>query len=153
MRTFDLSPLFRTSVGFDHLNRLLESAQSFDSASSYPPYDIEAWDENTYCITMAVAGFSDDDIEVTVENNVLQISGHIAEPKDEKGRYLHRGIASRAFEHRFQLADHILVIGAKLENGLLHLELAREIPEELKPRHIAINTEKGQKTITADKAA
>ena len=153
MRTFDLSPLFRTSVGFDHLNRLLESAQSFDSASSYPPYDIEAWDENTYCITMAVAGFSDDDIEVTVENNVLQISGHIAEPKDEKRRYLHRGIASRAFEHRFQLADHILVIGAKLENGLLHLELAREIPEELKPRHIAINTEKGQKTITANKAA
>jgi molecular chaperone IbpA len=153
MRTFDLSPLFRTSVGFDHLNRLLESAQSFDSASSYPPYDIEAWDENTYCITMAVAGFSDDDIEVTVENNVLQISGHIAEPKDEKRRYLHRGIASRAFEHRFQLADHILVTGAKLENGLLHLELAREIPEELKPRHIAINTEKGQKTITANKAA
>jgi molecular chaperone IbpA len=153
MRTFDLSPLFRTCFGFDHLNRLLESAQSFDSASSYPPYDIEAWDENTYCITMAVAGFSDDDIEVTVENNVLQISGHIAEPKDEKCRYLHRGIASRAFEHRFQLADHILVIGAKLENGLLHLELAREIPEELKPRHITINTEKAQKTITADKAA
>jgi molecular chaperone IbpA len=100
-----------------------------------------------------VAGFSDDDVEVTVKDNVLIVSGRIAEPKDEQRRYLHRGIAARAFEHRFQLADHILVTGAKLEHGLLHLDLVREIPEELKPRRIAISTDQPRKAIAADKAA
>jgi len=153
MRNFDLSPLFRTSVGFDRLNRLLESAQTFDSAPSYPPYDIEALEENAYRITMAIAGFSDDDIEVTVKDNVLLVSGRVAEPKEEQRRYLHRGIAARAFEHRFQLADHIQVTGARLEHGLLHLDLVREIPEELKPRRIAIGSSEPRKVITADKAA
>ncbi len=152
MRTFDLSPLFRTSIGFDRLNRLLDAARTMDSPS-YPPYDIEAVDENSYRITMAVAGFGEDDIEVTAKDDVLLVSGRIAEPKSGERRYLHRGIANRAFERRFQLADHITVAGAKLANGLLHLELVREVPEELKPRRIAITGVKSAKVIEGDVAA
>ena len=152
MRSFDLSPLFRTSIGFDRLNRLLDAARTMD-APSYPPYDIEAVDENSYRITMAVAGFGEDDIEVTAKEDMLLVAGRIDEPKDGERRYLHRGIATRAFERRFQLADHITVTGAKLANGLLHLELAREVPEELKPRRIAITSVKSATVIEGDKAA
>jgi molecular chaperone IbpA len=138
MRTFDLTPLFRTTVGFDRLNRMLEEAsQGFEGASGYPPYNIEKLDEDSYRITMAVAGFGEDDLDVTATGDVLVVSGRI-QGEDADHSYLHRGIATRAFERRFQLADHIKVTGARLENGLLHLDLAREIPEEMRPRKIAI---------------
>jgi molecular chaperone IbpA len=136
MRTFDLSPLFRTSVGFDRLNQMLDAAQGADAG--YPPYNIEKLDEDRYGITMAVAGFAESDLDITVKDNVLVVSGRI-EAKDEKAAsFLHRGIANRAFERRFELADHIKVVDAKLENGLLHLDLVREVPEAMKPRKIAI---------------
>jgi len=154
MRTFDLSPLFRTTVGFDRLNSLLDAAESFDAAASYPPYNIEKLDEDSYRITMAVAGFGDDDLDVTVTDNVLTVSGRIQAKGEDKRSYLHRGIATRAFERRFQLADHIKVSGARLVNGLLDLELVREVPEEMKPRKIAIASEAGErKVIEGHKAA
>ncbi|MBL26723.1 MAG: heat-shock protein [Rhodospirillaceae bacterium] len=140
MRTFDLSPLFRTTVGFERLNQMLDSAQRFeDSAPSYPPYNIEKLDEDSYRISMAIAGFGQNDVDVTVHDNVLIVSGKIQETQEER-KFLHRGIATRAFERRFQLADHIKVTGASLDNGLLHIELAREVPEEAKPRKIEIGT-------------
>lgn len=143
MRTYDLSPLFRTSVGFDRLARMLDSVQA-DAAPSYPPYNIEKLNDDAYRVTMAVAGFGEDDLDVSVQENVLTIAGRTAETvKDgeEKAErhFLHRGIAERAFERRFSLADHIKVEDAKLENGLLHVTLKREVPEEAKPRQIAIN--------------
>lgn len=157
MTTFDLSPLFRSTVGFDRVSRLLESAARFDDqAPSYPPYNIEALGEDEYRIVMAVAGFSDDDLNITVENSTLTVSGKLNQPdgEDEEVRYLHRGIAGRAFERRFQLADHIKVKGAKLENGLLQIDLQREIPDELKPRTIEIASgDSGAKRISGRKAA
>lgn len=153
MRTFDLTPLFRTTVGFDRLNRMLEEAsQGFDGGSGYPPYNIEKLDEDSYRITMAVAGFGEDDIEVTATGDGLVVAGRI-QGEDTEHTYLHRGIATRAFERRFQLADHIKVSGARLENGLLHLDLVREIPEEMKPRKIAISGDGGHKVIEGGKAA
>ena len=144
MRTFDLSPLFRTTVGFERLNQLLDSAQRFeDSTPSYPPYNIEKIDEDSYRISMAIAGFGDNDVDVTVHDNVLIVSGKIQETAEER-KFLHRGIATRAFERRFQLADHIKVTGANLDNGLLHIELVREVPEEAKPRKIEIASTKGE---------
>lgn len=144
MRTFDLSPLFRTTVGFERLNQLLDSAQRFeDGAPSYPPYNIEKLDEDSYRISMAIAGFGEDDVDVTVHDNVLTVSGKTQETQEER-KYLHRGIATRAFERRFQLADHIKVTGAALDNGLLHIELVREVPEEAKPRKIEIASAKGE---------
>jgi molecular chaperone IbpA len=138
MRSYDLSPLFRTSVGFDRLNKILDAAQGVDSSTGYPPYNIEKLEQDRYGITMAVAGFAERDLDVTVKDNVLVVTGRI-EPKDGKdGFFLHRGIATRAFERRFQLADHIEVVNARLENGLLDLDLVREVPESLKPRKIAI---------------
>ncbi len=154
MRTFDLTPLFRTSIGFDRLNRLLDAAQALDSAPGYPPYNIEKVDEDTYRVTMAVAGFAEDDLDVSVKDDVLTVSARIADEKDKEHTYLHRGIATRAFERRFQLADHIMVTGARLEHGLLHLELVREVPEELKPRRIAITSAEGEgKVIEGKKVA
>jgi len=156
MRTFDLSPLFRTTVGFDRLNQLLDSAQHMDASAGYPPYNIEKVDEDAYRITMAVAGFGEDDLDVTVTDTMLVVSGRIADgTSDADRKYLHRGIAKRAFERRFQLADHIRVQNAKLENGLLHLELVREIPEAMKPRKIAVTTDAaaGGKVIEGQKAA
>ncbi len=154
MRTFDLSPLFRTTVGFDRLNRLLDAAQTVDGSAGYPPYNIEKLDEDSYGITMAVAGFAEDDLDVTVKDNVLVVTGRIGSKETNEKRYLHRGIATRAFERRFELADHIHVTGARLENGLLHLELVREVPEELKPRKIAIASDGGHtKAIEGQKAA
>ena len=138
MRTIDLTPLHRFAVGFDHMQRQLDQLSHMDGAqATYPPYNIEVRGENDYRITMAIAGFAEDDLDITVENAHLIVSGHIAEDEGER-QYLHHGIAARAFERRFQLADHIKISGAKLDNGLLHIELEREIPEELKPRKIAI---------------
>jgi molecular chaperone IbpA len=140
MRSYDLSPLFRSTVGFDRMTRLLESAMKADeSALSYPPYNIEKLSDDAYRITMAVAGFAAEDLEIMSQENVLVITGK-ARKEEETAQYLHRGIAGRAFERRFQLADHIKVTGAALANGLLHVDLVREIPETLKPRNIRIET-------------
>ena len=138
MRSFDLSPLFRASVGFDNLARVFDTVTRMDDAQfSYPPYNIAKADADNYRITFAVAGFAGDEIDVQVDNNTLTIKGR---PKLEttETTYLHRGIAGRAFERRFELADHIQVTGANLENGLLHVDLKREVPEALKPRKISI---------------
>ena len=138
MRTYDLTPLLRSTIGFDRFNWLLEAGAKLDeNALSYPPYNIEKTGEDDYRITMAVAGFSAEDIDVTAKENTLVISGQ-ALPEREGATYLHRGVAGRAFERRFELADTIKVVGASLENGLLHVDLVREIPEALKPRRIAI---------------
>ena len=138
MTTFDFSPLYRTSVGFDRLASLMSSATRQDQGNSYPPYNIRITSEDHYRITMAVAGFSEDEIAITSEQNRLLITGNHADETDEQGEYLHRGIATRTFERRFNLADHVRVIGANLENGLLHIDLEREIPEAMKPRTIKI---------------
>jgi molecular chaperone IbpA len=136
MRTYDLSPLFRSTIGFDRLGRLLESSLSTEGVA-YPPYNIEKLGENAYRLTMAVAGFGEKDIDLTVQDNALTIRGK-AQSEPESVQFLHRGIAGRAFERHFQLADHVEVEGARLENGLLHVELVRRIPETLKPRKIEI---------------
>ena len=138
MRSLDLSPLFRSSVGFDQLDKMFDTA--FREASrdtSYPPYNIAKVSADTYRITMAVAGFANPDLDLTVHDNVLIVKGQIARPEKEV-EYLHRGIAQRAFEHRFQLADHIKVTGADLTNGLLDIHLKREVPETMKPRKVSI---------------
>ncbi len=138
MRTYDLTPLFRSTIGFDRFNRLFEAAAKFDeSAVAYPPYNIEKSGEDSYRITMAVAGVAESDLEVTAKEGSLIVSGKV-QPEREGATYLYRGIAGRAFERRFDLADTIKVVGANLENGLLHIDLVREIPEALKPRRIAI---------------
>jgi molecular chaperone IbpA len=138
MQAFDFSPLFRSTVGFDRLTRLLDSATRVDdSALSYPPYNIEQTGEDSYRIVMAVAGFGDSDLTLTQQGNSLLIWGKHEKPAEEK-KFLYRGIAGRAFERRFELADHIKVVGAKLTNGLLNVELVREVPEAMKPRSIKI---------------
>ena len=152
MRTFDLSPLFRSTVGFDRLFDMLDSAPQFDSAPGYPPYNIERTDETHYRITLAVAGFAEDNLDVEVREGVLTVQGKHADEAGTETSFLHRGIAGRAFERRFQLAENVEVRGAKLENGLLHVDLERVVPEEKKPRRIAINGE-GLKTIQGQKAA
>ena len=139
MRTFDLSPLFRSTVGFDRMSQLLDSAQRLDEAQlSYPPYNIEKTGEDSYRITMAVAGFGQDDLSIVNQENSVTISGK-GQESPEGVEYLHRGIGRRAFQRRFELADHIKVTGAALVNGLLHLDLVREVPEEQKPREIKIS--------------
>lgn len=139
MRSYDFSPLFRSSVGFDRLAQLMDSAQrADDSAPSYPPYNIERTGEDQYRITMAVAGFAENDIEITAQENALTVVGK--QPKDEAPKsFLYRGIAGRPFQRRFELAEYIRVAGASLENGLLHVDLVREVPEAVKPRSIKIN--------------
>jgi molecular chaperone IbpA len=140
MDRFDFSPLFRSTIGFDRLARLVDSATRVDStAVSYPPYNIEKTGEEAYRLTMAVAGFSQDELEITVHEGTLTVAGK-AQEKEESGRFLHRGIARRAFERRFSLADHIKVTGASLDNGLLHVDLVREVPEAAKPRQIKIGS-------------
>ncbi len=134
--SLDLSPLFRSTIGFDRVSRLIEDAFA-DVAPGYPPYNIEKHGENEYRIVMAVAGFGADDVKVTAKENTLVVEGKQSE-KTNGTRFLHRGIAGRAFERSFELADHVQVTGAKLENGLLVVELKREIPEALKPRVIPI---------------
>jgi len=140
MRTFDLAPLYRSTVGFDRLFSLLDQAAGVDGASNgYPPYNIERTDENAYRITIAVAGFTESELSIEVKENRLTVRGE-KQARDEKaGEVLYQGIAARAFERVFQLADFVQVKGANLENGLLHVDLAREIPEAKKPRQIAIN--------------
>lgn len=138
MRHFDLSPLYRSTVGFDRLFSLLDQASSNDAAPSYPPYNIERTAENAYRITIAVAGFGEADLAIESKENTLSVKGEKKAEEDGKREVLHQGIAARAFERRFQLADYVQVTGASLENGLLHIDLVREIPEAKKPRQIPI---------------
>jgi len=139
MTTFDFSPLFRTSVGYDRLASLLNSASRLEQGAGFPPYNIQRAGEDHYRITMAVAGFSESELSITTENNRLVITGEKPEEKeDENNAFLYRGIATRSFERRFNLAEHVRVTGARLDNGLLHIELEREIPEAMKPRTIEI---------------
>ena len=149
---FDLTPLYRSTVGYDRLASLLDSASSFE-APAYPPYNIERLGENAYRVTMAVAGFGADDITIEVKQNTLTVTGKKAEKTEQKGEFLHQGIAQRGFERRFQLADYVQVEGAEMDNGLLHVSLKREIPEAMKPRTIAINGSMQSKTIESKKAA
>ncbi len=137
MNAFDFAPLFRTAIGFDHLARMLDTA-SAGADLSYPPYNIERTGEDRYVLTMAVAGFGPDDIELTVQDNTLLISGRIGGAEGQKNEVLYRGIAARAFERRFVLAEHIVVDGADIQNGMLSVALRREIPEALKPRRIPV---------------
>lgn len=142
MRTFDLSPLYRSTVGFDRLFSLFDQAAGFDGAgASYPPYNIERTGENAYRITVAVAGFAEPELSIEVKNNSLFIRGEKqAKPDQSAGEVLYQGIAARAFERVFQLAEHVEVRGAALENGLLHVELSRQVPEAMKPRQIKIGS-------------
>ena len=138
MRTYDFTPLFRSSVGFDRWSHLFDAAlRADDSAAGYPPYNIEKTGDDTYRIMMAVAGFGENDVEITAQENLLVVSGNLGEPR-EGVTYLYRGIATRAFERRFQLADHVRAEAATTANGLLHIDLVREVPEALKPRRIEI---------------
>ncbi len=139
MTTFDFAPLFRTAIGFDRLARLMDTAASAPDASSYPPYNIEKTGDDTYRLTMAVAGFRPQDLDLTVKENTLLISGRVGND-GQRGEVLYRGIAGRAFERRFVLADHIVVEGADLRDGLLHVGLKRVVPEALKPRRIEIGS-------------
>ncbi|CAH2601735.1 small heat shock protein IbpA [Rhodovastum atsumiense] len=139
MNAFDFAPLFRTAIGFDRLVRLMDTAQTAAADTSYPPYNVEKTGEDSYRITMAVAGFGSDDIELVVKDNTLTVSGRIGNGEGQKVEVLYRGIAGRAFERRFVLADHIVVDGADLDNGLLHVNLRRVVPEALKPRRIPVN--------------
>jgi molecular chaperone IbpA len=140
MRGFDISPLLRSSIGFENLNRLVELAGRVEPGDAYPPYNIEKLGEGAYRIQMAVAGFGRHELDITVQENMLIVVGQAAPEADAKERlFLHRGIAKRAFGRRFQLADTIKVIGAGFENGLLNIELVREIPEHKKPRRVEIS--------------
>jgi molecular chaperone IbpA len=140
MRTFDLAPLYRSTVGFDRLFSLLDQVAGVDAGPSYPPYNIERTGENAYRISLAVAGFTDSDLSIETKENTLTIRGERKKSADNAGEMLYQGIAARAFERRFQLADHVEVKAATLANGLLHVDLVREIPEQLKPRQIPIGT-------------
>ena len=147
MRTLDFAPLFRSTVGFDHMMRLLDEAARYDQASDgYPPYNIEKVGDDQYRITMAVAGFTPDEIDLVQQENVLLVSGR-KHSEAEGVEVLHRGIATRAFRQTFNLADYVKVTGANLENGLLMVELLREVPEEMKPRRIEIAAGPGAKSL------
>lgn len=137
--SYDYAPLFRSSVGFDRVFNLLENAHRARSISDWPPYDIVKTGDDSYRISVAVAGFSQDDLDITFQSNLLIVTGKKQETAPDG--YLHRGIAGRPFEHRFELADHVRVSGADLKNGLLSIDLVREIPEEMKPRKITVQTE------------
>lgn len=139
MTTFDLSPLFRTAIGFDRLASALESANRAD-AGGYPPYNIELTGEDKYRITLAVAGFRADEIEIETQDNLLKVSGRKGADVADR-TYLHRGIANRNFERTYQLADYVRVAGADLKDGLLHVDLVREVPESMKPRRIEIRSD------------
>jgi len=140
MNTIDLTPLYRSTIGFDRFGTLLNAALGAEKNSStgYPPYNIEVVGEDNYAITVAVAGFEESDLDILVENGTLTIIGKQSDAKQDAS-YLHRGIANRAFERKFTLADHVEITGAELRNGLLTLNLVREVPEAMKPRKIAIN--------------
>lgn len=138
MRTFDFAPLYRSGIGYDRFAELLDNMQRADQQPSYPPYNIELVDENKYQITMAVAGFDRAEIAIETEGDALKVTGKKAKAEEQRN-YLHRGIGTRDFERKFQLADHVHVVSASLDKGLLHIDLVREIPEALKPRQIAID--------------
>ncbi len=140
MRTVDYAPLYRSTIGFDRLFSMLDNMGTGESVQTYPPYNIERTGENAYRISMAVAGFGEDDLSIELKENTLTITGEKKTTEESKdSEFLFQGIASRAFERRFQLADHVEIRNAKLENGLLHIDLVREIPEAMKPRKIAIS--------------
>jgi molecular chaperone IbpA len=148
MNTLSLTPLFRSTVGFDRFNDLFTSLmEGNDNGNNYPPYNIEKHGEDRYGITMAVAGFTDSDLNITVQSDRVTVSGHKEERNGEDVEYLYHGIAARPFERTFRLADHMKVTGAEMKDGLLRIELVREIPEEQKPRTIQIKNSGGQKTI------
>lgn len=152
MRTFDFTPLYRSAIGFDRLANLFDDALRADAQPSYPPYNIELVGEDKYQITMAVAGFDRSEIDIETERDTLKIAGR--KQREETPRnFLHRGIATRNFEHTFRLADHVRVVGAKMDNGLLNIELVREVPEALKPRKIAIDGVAGNVQVLEQKAA
>ncbi|WP_264481295.1 Hsp20 family protein [Acidisoma cellulosilyticum] len=147
--TRDFTPLFRTAIGFDRLAQMVEGLQD-TSPTTFPPYNIEKTGDESYRVSVAVAGFAPDDLDVTVRDNTLLVSGRVQPAQGEKVATLYRGIAGRSFERRFALADHIVVEGANLDNGLLHIALKRVVPEALKPRRIGISTGATQKVISAD---
>jgi molecular chaperone IbpA len=147
MRQFDLAPLYRSTVGFDRLAQLMDSVAGLD-ADGYPPYNIERLGDNEYRITMAVAGFDKDEFKIDVKEQALLVSGE-KKPDDKERAFLHRGIAARSFERRFQLADYVEVKGAEFKDGLLHIDLVRNLPERMKPRTIAIASDDGAKQIEA----
>jgi molecular chaperone IbpA len=151
MRTIDFSPLYRSVVGFDRLASLLETAAA-DGAAGYPPYNIERTDENAYRIEIAVAGFRPEELNIEVKENLLTVTGRKA-ANDDQRRFLHRGLAERNFDRKFQLADYVVVTDANLADGLLSIALKREIPEALKPRQIAIGTTATTTAIEGEKAA
>lgn len=136
--TFDFAPLFRSSIGFDRMLDALESTSRVAPMDNWPPYDIVKLGEDDYRISMAVAGFTQSDLTITQEQNMLMVAGQKSGDREANGQYLHHGIANRAFQRRFELADHMNVVGASLGNGLLTIDLKRELPEEMKPRRIAI---------------
>lgn len=151
MNHFDFSPLFRSTIGFDRLSHMIDESLRVAEQGGYPPYNIEKTGENNYRIAMAVAGFAADEIELVQQENTLVISGAKKEP-EQAGAYLHRGIAQRSFERRFQLADFIRVSGARIENGLLHVDLVREVPEAMKPRRIVVDSPAKPQTLEAKAA-
>ena len=151
MRHIEFAPFYRSAIGFDRLFNMLDQATGFDNESTYPPYNIERTGENAYRITLAVAGFTSEDLKLEVKEQTLTVSGEKAAEASEK-TYLHRGIAARAFERRYQLADHVDVTGANFENGLLHIDLVRNVPESKKPRSIAIGTGDSAKQLEAKAA-
>jgi len=155
MTTFDFSPLFRTSVGFDRLASMLNATHRPEQAGGYPPYNIVSRGDNSYQISMAVAGFAEHELKITSELNQLTVIGEKAEEKTSEGtQFLYRGIATRSFERRFNLADHVRVTDATLDNGLLHINLERELPEVMKPRSIEIKSTNGLlQGVATDKAA
>ncbi|MBA4759096.1 Hsp20 family protein [Sphingosinicella sp.] len=153
MRTFDLTPLLRSSIGFENLSRLAEFAARGDEGGGYPPYNIEKTGDNAYRIQMAVAGFAESELDITVQENTLIVTGKTAETENGDRQFLHRGIAKRAFERRFQLADVIKVTGANYEHGLLNIDLVREIPEEKKPRKVVIGGQSGPQVIEGKREA
>ncbi len=150
MSTFDLTPLFRSTVGFDRMMSMLDSAGRTDE-QAYPPYNIEKVGDDAYRVTMAVAGFGEEDLSIVAQGNSLVIAGK-QKREEKKSDYLYRGIAGRAFERRFQLADHIKVTGAELANGLLHVDLVREVPEAMKPRTIKVTASQPKQVLDAKAA-
>jgi molecular chaperone IbpA len=154
MRNFDFSPLYRSTIGFDRLAHLMDAAMAGEGAQpAYPPYNIEKTGENDYRITVAVAGFREDELTVESRDQQLVISGRRKEEGEGERRFLHRGIAERAFERRFQLADHVRPVAARTENGLLHVDLVREVPEALRPRRIEIGRGESAPAIEARRTA
>ncbi len=146
MKTLDFTPLYRSFIGFDHLANMMDAAARSDKSAGYPPYNIELTDEDKYRITLAVAGFSNEELNINLENNTLTVTGQKAkaDSDDAEKRFIYKGISARNFERKFQLSDHIKVSGADLEQGLLHIDLYREVPEALKPKSIPIGVKQPQ---------